>query len=665
MRAMKRFLRALPFVLLFAVGCATAAESPTPAVDPVLASFLKPNQFEQMKLSPTGQYIAASIPVEGKTILVVLDRLSMTVTGHFNVEGKTHVKDFSWVNDNRLVISIAQRDGALDTPQYTGELFGMNADGSHTDTLIGYRADAGTAANLFTTRQKTRVAAFMVDPLSGNDEQALISYISFNTGEAPYTTLALMNVMSGQTKDIAHAPVRQADFVIDHAQVARFATGANDDNFLKLYYRKGASDDWQLINDESVSGIQMWCIGFSADDSKAYLQVQEKTGPDAIYSFDPKTGVRARLFADARRDPSDVLYASDGLTPYAVKFDGAPPRVEYLDAASPEAKQLAKLQKAFAGQDVSVTSYSKDGKWALVLVEGGRNSGDFYLLDTVAGQASYQASRRDAVDIKQLAEVRPIQFKARDGVLIDGLLTVPPGSSGKSLRLIVNPHGGPIGIADEWVYNNEAQLLAAHGYAVLQVNYRGSSGYGRQFEEMGYRQWGLAMQDDLTDATHWAVSEGIADAKRICIYGGSYGGYAALMGVAKEPTLYRCAIGYVGVYDLSLMRKVGDIQKRRAGMHFLDLELSNDAADLAAVSPTKLAANIKVPVFLATGGQDERAPQEHSERMRDALKAAGNPPEWLAIRTEGHGFFTEEHRLTFYSQLLDFLDRQIGDKASQ
>jgi dipeptidyl aminopeptidase/acylaminoacyl peptidase len=301
---------------------------------------------------------------------------------------------------------------------------------------------------------------------------------------------------------------------------------------------------------------------------------------------------------------------------------------------------------------------------ALVLVEGARKPGDFYLFDTVANSAAYLASRGDAIDDDKLGEVRLVQFKARDGVLIDGMLTLPYGSSGKSLPLIVNPHGGPIGISDDWQFNAEAQLLAAHGYAVLQVNYRGSGGYGRSFEELGYHQWGRAMQDDLTDATHWAVNEGIADPQRMCIYGASYGGYAALMGVAKEPSLYRCAVGYVGFYDIQAWRKESDTAQRRSSTATLDVEMGTDTAAWASTSPARLAGSIKVPVFLAAGGQDKRTTQLESERMRDALTAAGNPPEWLAFKTEGHGYYTVEHQTEFYSKLLDFLDRNIGSKAS-
>lgn len=203
--------------------------------------------------------------------------------------------------------------------------------------------------------------------------------------------------------------------------------------------------------------------------------------------------------------------------------------------------------------------------------------------------------------------------------------------------------------------------MASRGYAVLQVNFRGSGGYGHAFQRAGFKQWGGAMQDDLTDATRWAIQQGITDPKRICIYGGSYGGYASLMGVAKEPDLYRCAVGYVGVYDMPMMYGRGDIQHWQSGTNYLEDTLGRD--NLEVISPTRLASKIKVPVFLAAGGEDKRAPIEHSEKMEKALRDAGVPVETLYFDTEGHGFYTEEHNREYYTRLLAFLDKHIGSGA--
>jgi dipeptidyl aminopeptidase/acylaminoacyl peptidase len=219
------------------------------------------------------------------------------------------------------------------------------------------------------------------------------------------------------------------------------------------------------------------------------------------------------------------------------------------------------------------------------------------------------------------------------------------------------PHGGPFGIQDTWGFDDDAQMLAAAGYAVLQVNFRGSGGYGVAFARAGMLQWGAKMQDDLTDATRWAIEQGLADASRICLYGASYGGYASLMGLVREPELYRCAAGYVGVYDLTLMQ-------RDTGRRFLR-EWVGQPPQLEQVSPSRLAERIKAPVFLAAGGKDERAPIAHTKKMEAALRKAGVAVETLYYDNEGHGFYTEEHQREFSSRLLAFLSRHLGGSTAR
>jgi dipeptidyl aminopeptidase/acylaminoacyl peptidase len=223
--------------------------------------------------------------------------------------------------------------------------------------------------------------------------------------------------------------------------------------------------------------------------------------------------------------------------------------------------------------------------------------------------------------------------------------------------MVVNPHGGPMGIADVWGFDRDVQLMASRGYAVMRVNFRGSGNHGRQFERAGYRQWGGLMQDDLTDATRWAITQGIADPGRICIYGASYGGYAALMGAVKEPDLYRCAAGHVGVYDLNMMYGQGDIASSRMGRRFLVDILGREGLD--AASPALQAERIRIPVLLTAGDDDERAPEQHTERMRDALQRLGKPVETKIYEGEGHGFTLLDNAIDFQKRLLDFLGRHL------
>ncbi len=260
-----------------------------------------------------------------------------------------------------------------------------------------------------------------------------------------------------------------------------------------------------------------------------------------------------------------------------------------------------------------------------------------------------------------LSAMKPIKFNARDGLEIEGFLTVPEKGASKNLPMILLVHGGPIGIFDTWGFDQEVQLLASRGYAVLQVNYRGSGNYGRSFTEKGHLQWGRAMQDDLTDATRWAIAQGIADSKRICIYGGSYGGYAALMGAVREPDLYACAIGNVGVYDLPQLYK--DDSKES---WYLDKFLTNTLGNtnLEVISPSLRATEIRIPVLLGAGREDKIALPLHTERMRDALLKAGRPVDTVIYESEGHGNYLLKNQIDWANRVLNFLDKNIGAAAT-
>jgi dipeptidyl aminopeptidase/acylaminoacyl peptidase len=517
-------------------------------------------------------------------------------------------------------------------------------DGSRTELLIG----AGKGE---------RLAAFLIDDLPNDDKNVLVAVSPFDA--EPMTRVELLDVYNGRRKQVARAPIRRANFTSDNDGIVRFALGAGSDNINKLYYRDGEGKEWKLINDEAVSDRIEIPVGFSADNQIAYLQVEQTQGPDAIIAMDVAAGTRKEVLRDDDTDPSRIIYRAGTSIPVGAMFIDGKPRTEFFDSTAPEARLYKSLEAAFAPESPYITSTSKDGRLALVQTYSDRNPGDFYVFDTVAKKADHVISRRTWFDPGKMAEMRPVALTARDGLPLKGYLTVPHGSTGKNLPLVVLPHGGPFGVSDEWGFDGDNQMLASAGYAVLQLNFRGSGKHGRAFEEAGRKQWGGTMQDDLTDATRWAIQQGIADPNRICIYGASYGGYASLMGVAKEPSLYKCAVGYVGVYDLPMMHTRGDIQERRSGENFVR-DWIGEKDKIAGASPNRIAGQIKVPVFLAAGGEDQRAPIEHSEMMERALIGAGVPVETLYYDTEGHGFYTDEHRREYYTRLLNFFARHIG-----
>jgi dipeptidyl aminopeptidase/acylaminoacyl peptidase len=445
----------------------------------------------------------------------------------------------------------------------------------------------------------------------------------------------------------------------------RFAWGSGEDNALKTYYRDDDRSDWKLLNDEAVAELQLVPLGFSADGRTAYLEQEQKNGPNAVVAYDSASHAMHEQLRDAIADATSTgeFAARDHLVfgpkgeLLGLRLLDARPRTVFFDENDPTAKLYRMLEKSFPDSALTITDYTRDGGMALINVYGDTQPGDVYLFDLDSKKAVHMVSHRDWIDPERMGAVRPIRFAARDGLAIEGFLTTPAGSDGRNLPLVVYPHGGPIGIRDEWRFDQDAQLLASRGYAVLQVNFRGSGGRGRAFRRAGFRQWGGAMQDDVTDATKWAIAQHIADPHRICIYGSSYGGYAALMGVAKEPDLYRCAIGYVGVYDLPRLYGNEPMQSRSRTN---SMEAILGSENLEALSPVHLADRIKVPVMLVAGAEDEIAVPAHTEMMRDALLKAGKQVDAKIYPGEGHGFFVEANREDFYARMLDFLQKNIG-----
>jgi dipeptidyl aminopeptidase/acylaminoacyl peptidase len=559
-------------VLSLFIHAAALAATPARAAVP-LDAFLRTDRFEDIKLSPDGDYFAATVPADDRTGLFIIRRADGKATASFALGKNSHVAEFWWVNPERVVMTIAQKFGQLDQPIPTGELYAINADGSKAENLVGFRVEGRGAGTRIQPKKVENVAAFPVDALAGDDRHIIIAV--WPLGNEPFTRAERLDVYTGRRQTLVSAPVRRAHFLTDHAGVVRLAFGAGEDNVNKLFHRIGEDGKWLLLNDEAQSGIIEVPIGFAADNRTLYLLAERGTGPDAIVALDTADGSRRDVLRDDTVDPTAVIYTdgvaaigeqmTGGREPVGVLLMDGKPRSAFFDEASAQAKLYRALERAFADQRVAITSLGGHPGTALVDVSSDRNPGDFFLFRIADKEAEHALSRREWLDPAALARMQPISLTARDGLVLHGYLTVPPGSAGKNLPLVVLPHGGPFGVRDVWGFDPEGQLLAAAGYAVLQVNFRGSGGYGRAFRQAGARQWGRSMQDDLTDATRWAIAEGIADAGRICIYGASYGAYAALTGAAREPDLYRCAIGYVGVYDLPLMHRRGDIQDSKSG----------------------------------------------------------------------------------------------------
>jgi len=470
-----------------------------------------------------------------------------------------------------------------------------------------------------------------------------------------------LNVYTGRSVTVTRAPMPRSQFMADGDGNVRLNIALRVDHTEVIHVRAAKGGEWTPLHDERSAGYSLIPLAFEADGNNVLARREHAKGADSLVRWNIEDNTQKEIAPSGVADPEEVLMDAAERSPYAWISYPDRPQVTFLDPASREAKLLKALNEAFPGQYVVPTSFTRDGKLGLVAVVSDRNPGEFYLIDTETMKARYLASSRQWLDPKQMGEARPVVIPARDGTTLHGYLILPAGQTPKQLPLVVNPHGGPHNARDQWEFDEEAQLIASRGYAVLKVNFRGSDGYGTQFKLAGQHEWAGLMQDDLADAVRWTISEGYADKNRVCIYGASYGGYAALMNSARYPELYRCTVGYVGVYDLPLMHKDGDIAETMFGREELELAIGKEGLEDA--SPLHHASKITMPVMLIHGGEDFRVPQKHADRMREALTKAGNPPEWLVKRSEGHGFYVTENRIELYTKLLAFFDRHIGENA--
>ncbi len=655
------------FGCLFLVAAFVAnAADPAPASKPhTLDDLLKAWEIEDAALSPDGDYLAVTLPIEGgKVILGIFPVGKPNDLKLIRVpEPGEMIGNFQWVSPKRLVITIAkQLGGAQLLPYSTGEIWAVNADGGGFKVLHTWRGDMQTGTHLNQT-QSLNTFAFVLDTLVDDDENILIYTrpIVESTKEGAYFDLFRLNVNSGSRTKIGRAPLRDAQFLVDDKGQIRVAYGTDKNLSTKVYTRTANGEDWKLSIDQASDGLGSSPVSFAGDNENIYVQREEKTGPDSLYRMSLADGSMTKVLADAVSDPLAYYRTVAGNDLYGALFDSGEAAVRLI-GTSDEAMLLASMQKAFAGSRVEIVNFSRDRNFALVLVSGSNNPGDYYRFDRKTKNADYLTSRGQWLDLEQLATKRPIALKARDGMALHGYLTVPRGKEAKNLPLVVWVHGGPHGIRDGSEYDQDAQILAFGGYAVLQINYRGSAGYGKTFQHAGVGRWGAEMQDDVTDATRWVIEQGIADVKRICIGGASYGGYAAMMGVVREPKLYRCAISYIGVHDLGKMLTRGDINDTAYGISYLKFVLGDDKKLLAQRSPVEHADQIEAAVFIAAGALDQRVPIVHAKEMKNALDTAGKSSEYMVKQREGHGYYAMENRRDLYRGILNFLDKHIGVK---
>jgi len=466
-----------------------------------------------------------------------------------------------------------------------------------------------------------------------------------------------LDLASGALTLVAENPGNITEWGTDHDGKIRYAITTDGVNQTYLY-RDDASGPFKPVLTTTFRD-RFAPQGFTPDNRKLYVVSNLGRDKAAVVLVDPATGKEERVvYARDDYDVQSVVFSKKRKVPTWANYTTWRAERHYFDAESE--RMFAALEKQLPGFRLNLQSSTDDEDVMVVAASNDRTQGTRYLYDRRTDKLVKLGDVSPWLDPANAAEVKPISYRSRDGLTIHGYLTLPKGRTAKNLPVVVNPHGGPWA-RDEWGYNPEVQFLANRGYAVLQMNFRGSVGYGRKFWEASFGQWGLAMQDDVADGVAWLVGEGIADPKRVCIYGGSYGGYTTLMGLVRHPELYACGIDYVGVSNLStFLKSIPPYWTPMLEMFYAMVgHPEKDAERLAATSPALNAQRIRVPLLIAQGARDPRVNKNESDQMVEAMRKRGIEVEYIVKDNEGHGFANEENRFEFYGAMERFLAKVL------
>jgi dipeptidyl aminopeptidase/acylaminoacyl peptidase len=650
-------------LLALSLGAGTFAQTaPAPEVSPVipLRSFTRFEEFGGLKISPDGKSMAL-LAGNGRTTIAFIDVASNAVQYAIAAPEHFGIDEFHWISPTRLLVTINHRYSELMEPSPSGRAFAIERDGSKRQDLY-----CCTPIELYEMPVALPVSG---NELLGSDGGRHLITASHNVRRGnlareadPYMKARIyrQDSYTGSAEQIDIAPLRGARLLLDSAHRPRFALGLNQFSKPGLSWKQQPDSEWADVFLNELRNESAVPLRFSADDRTIFLRgVREGESLASLYRLDTASARYERVHAFANADVEDVI--TDFAEREIIGVRGYAERTveHWLKPDDPTAQTYEALRRAFPGQRISLTSAASDGKTAIVLVDSDTNPGDYYQFDTVTRQAKFLRAARAWINPREMRAKEPIALKARDGLALHGYVTRPAGDG--PYPLLVMPHDGPLGERDRWEFDWEVQLLASRGYAILQVNYRGSAGYGMDFERAGYGEWGAKVQDDIADATRWAIEQKIAAADRICIYGKVYGAYAALMGVAREPDLYRCAIGYDGVYDLEL----ADTEDARWGDKAIERAFGSDEAQRRARSLTlhartvKRAADyakkIKAPVLLIYGEPGWHSDFQHARYMRLGLQKSGVQVEMMPVLRHDTQLYDETTRREVYERILKFL----------
>jgi dipeptidyl aminopeptidase/acylaminoacyl peptidase len=600
-----------------------------------LRDFFKNPEKTGYSISPNGKYIAYLAPFENRLNIFVCQTNSEET---LRVTGVTErdIATCFWGNDNTILYA-KDKDG-----DENFHLYSVDKNGQNEKDLTPFE----------------KVRCNIVDELYESETEILVE---LNKRVPEVFDVYRLNFETGEMTMTAENPGNVSSWVPDHKGKIRAAIATDGVN-ASILYRENEIDPFKTIITTSFKEA-LRPLFFTFDNKYIYAASNLGRDRSAIIKYDISTGTEMEIiYEHPEVDLNHLAYSKKRKVLTAISYTTWKQQRKFFDK---EVENIFKrLEKELTGYEIAVTDVNKDEDIFIIRTYSDRSLGSYYIYDKNSDIITKITDVSPWINENEMSEVKPITYNSRDGFVIHGYLTLPKGLEHKNLPVVVNPHGGPWH-RDSWGYNPEVQFLANRGFAVLQMNFRGSTGYGRKFWESSFKQWGKTMQDDISDGVEWLIEQGIADRKRIAIYGASYGGYATLAGLTFTPDLYAAGVDYVGVSNLfTFMKSVPPYWTPFLEMLYEMVgHPEKDQEQMTAVSPVFHVDKIKAPLFIAQGRQDPRVNVNESDQMVEALKKRGIDVPYMVKDNEGHGFHNEENRFDFYEAMEKFLEKHLlGEK---
>ncbi len=598
--------------------------------------FFKTPEKIGFQISPNGKFLSYLAPCKRRKNIFIQE-IGKEETKRITSESERDIDGYIWASDNTLVYI---KDSGGDE-NYS--LYSVDKNGDKIKNLTPFEG----------------VRIEIVDDLENNQDEMIIAMNKNNPMLfEPYR----INIITGDlvrlaTNDNPMEPI--SSWKTDHEGKLRIATKVVGGTNQTLLYRETEDDDFREVITTDFKEEAMPLFFDFDDDNTIYMSSNLGRDKSSIVRFDLSQGVEVEnIFGHDEVDVSSLSYSKKRKVITAASYITDKKMFHFFDK---EVEAIfKKLEGELQGYEISIADHDKNEEKFIVRTYSDKSLGSYYLYDNKKGSLIKITDVSPWLDENDMSEMKPIQFTARDGIKINGYLTLPKGKSNQNIPIVINPHGGPWH-RDTWGYNQEVQLMASRGFGVLQINFRASTGYGRKFWEAGFKEWGKSMQDDITDGVNWLIEQGIANPNKIAIYGGSYGGYATLAGITFTPDLYCAAIDYVGVSNLfTFLNTIPPYWKPYLDMMYEMVgHPEEDKEQLKMTSPALNTDKIKTPLFVVQGANDPRVNIDEADQIVKTMRDKGIDVPYLVKYDEGHGFRKEENRFEFYNAMIGFLTKYL------